>query len=190
MRIGAVLMASGLSRRFGSNKLFYEIEGIPLYLRAFSAYPPELFSRACVVSWEEKILAAAQARGYETIENHQAQEGQSASIRLGTQALSELDAILYAVCDQPFMTSEEVKRLLDAHRRAPRGSISALAHEGKRGNPVIFDRAYFPALAALHGDVGGSAVIRQNAARLQLIEVSNLHSLCDVDRMEDIQRDT
>ena len=35
MKIDMILLAAGNSRRFGSNKLFYEVDGIPLYLRAF-----------------------------------------------------------------------------------------------------------------------------------------------------------
>lgn len=34
MKIGMILLAAGCSRRFGSNKLLYEIEGKPMYLRA------------------------------------------------------------------------------------------------------------------------------------------------------------
>ena len=33
MKIGMILLAAGYSRRFGSNKLLYEIEGRPMYLR-------------------------------------------------------------------------------------------------------------------------------------------------------------
>lgn len=33
MKIGMILLAAGYSRRFSSNKLLYEIEGRPMYLR-------------------------------------------------------------------------------------------------------------------------------------------------------------
>ena len=45
MRIGAVLMASGFSHRFGRNKLLQNVEGVPMIERAFQALPAELFQR-------------------------------------------------------------------------------------------------------------------------------------------------
>ncbi len=63
MKIGAVLMASGAGRRFGSNKLLYPVEGVPMIERVMAAVPAELFHRACVVSCYPDILAMAEERG-------------------------------------------------------------------------------------------------------------------------------
>ena len=49
-RLGAVLMASGFGRRFGSNKLLAEVDGVPLYHRAMAALAPAEFDRAVVCS--------------------------------------------------------------------------------------------------------------------------------------------
>ena len=60
-----ILLAAGNSRRFGSNKLFYEVDGIPLYLRAFDrllAAAREGENRIFVVSRYDEILAAAADR--------------------------------------------------------------------------------------------------------------------------------
>ena len=46
MKLGAVLMASGAGRRFGGNKLFYPVDGVPMIQRAFANLPAELFDRA------------------------------------------------------------------------------------------------------------------------------------------------
>ena len=87
-------MASGSAVRFGSNKLLYPVDGVPMVERAFSAVPPELFARACVVSCYPEILALAEKRGYLPIPNPEAAQGQSASVRLGLAELAELDGRL------------------------------------------------------------------------------------------------
>lgn len=58
MKLGAVLMASGRARRFGENKLLHPVDGVPMMERAMNALPPELFTKAAVVSpysgWRRK----------------------------------------------------------------------------------------------------------------------------------------
>ena len=103
MKLGAVLMASGAGRRFGGNKLLHPVDGVPMILRAFAAVPAELFVRACVVSCYPEILTMAGERGYLPVPNPDADQGQSASVRLGLAELLEMDGVLFCVCDQPWL---------------------------------------------------------------------------------------
>lgn len=180
MKLGAVLMASGAGTRFGSNKLFYPIEGVPMVERAFAAVPPELFARACVVSCYPEILSHGSEHSYQAIFNPQAEEGQSASIRLGLSALAEMDGVLFSVCDQPWLQRISVERLL-AEFTAHCHCICALSWQGVRGSPVVFPKELFPDLLALTGDRGGNVIIRANRDRLYLVEASAAAELQDVD---------
>ena len=62
--VGCVIMASGLARRFGSNKLLYEIGGVPMYLRTLyklQKAASELGNcEIIVVTQYEEIAAKAQ----------------------------------------------------------------------------------------------------------------------------------
>ena len=187
MNIGAILMASGAGARFGSNKLLFPVEGVPLFRRAFAACPPDWFAEAVVVSCYEEILEAAQAAGYRPVFNPFFAEGQAASIRLGLEALGALDGYLFAVCDQPFLTAQSVGALLAAYHDAPGGAIAALSYGGRRGNPVLFDGCYRAELLALTGDSGGKAVISVHAERLLLVEAQQERELFDVDWAADAQ---
>lgn len=186
MRIGAVLMASGSGSRFGSNKLLREIRGVPMIRRAFAAAPARLFDRAMVVSSHPEILALAEERGYDAVPNPQAAEGQSASLRLGLSRLLDMDGVLFAVCDQPWLRVESVERLVEAFRARP-DRICALSWQGRRGSPVIFPSDTFPDLLALTGDRGGREVIRANPARLILVEAGGPEELRDVDTPLDLE---
>ena len=180
LKLSAVLLAAGLSRRYGTNKLLAEVDGLPLYRRAFAALPPSLFTPAAVVSCYDEILAAAAAAGYLPVRNPDPAAGQSGSVRLGLAALDAPDAVLFAVCDQPRLTRESVAGLIAAHRAAPE-HITALSCRGRRGNPVIFPARWFPALAALTGDVGGGAVLRAHPEALRLWEARSPEELDDLD---------
>ena len=185
MRVGAVLLASGAGRRFGSNKLLADWHGAPLICRALSAVPPALFSRAAVCSPYPRVLALAEVAGFLPLRNAHAREGVSASIRLGLGAMTDLDGVLFAVCDQPYLTTESIKRLLDSFLES-REAVCALSWQGRRGNPAVFPSSLFPELLALSGDTGGGAVIRRHPDRLRLVEARSPRELVDVDTPTDL----
>lgn len=184
-RVGCILMASGLGRRFGGNKLFALSGGRPLYERALSALPASLFVRAVVTSPYEEILSAGETAGYLPLCNRRAEEGISASIRLGLSALKDTDGALFAVCDQPHLKTDSIITLIDSFLESPE-FIYALSWQGKRGNPVLFPRTLYPELLALTGDRGGSAVIRRHPDLLRLSPAGASRELADVDTPQDL----
>lgn len=185
MKLGAVLMASGFGQRFGGNKLLWPVEGVPLIERVMEAVPPVFFERAVVVSAYPEILGMAEKKGYLPVANHAPQWGQSVSVVLGTEKLSDMDGILFSVCDQPWLRRESVARLV-ADFSADPTHIRALAWQDRRGNPVIFPPSTFPALLALKGDKGGGVVIRANPEMLRLTEASGPEELQDIDTPSDL----
>ena len=180
MRIGAVLLASGAARRFGSNKLLQEVDGAAMIQRAMWAVPACLFDKAVVVSAYPEILSLAEENGYLSLPNPYSAEGQSASIRLGLSALQDMNAVLFAVCDQPWLKRESVVRLLEDHSENP-NCICSLGWQGRRGNPVIFPKAFFPELLKLSGDQRGSALIHDHEDLLRISDVTSPLELRDVD---------
>lgn len=185
VQLGAVLMASGSARRFGENKLLHPVEGIPMIERAMGILPPEMFSKAVVVSSYPEILRLAGRKGYTVIENPDPEQGQSVSVRLGTQALMDMDGILYAVCDQPWLRRGSVERLIEEFSAAP-DMIWALSWAGRKGNPVLFPKKLFPELLAVNGDRGGGTVIRAHPGLLRLTEAGGPEELLDIDSPTDL----
>lgn len=187
MRVGCVLLASGFARRFGGNKLLTPVEGVPLVTRTFSALPAQLFFRAAVTSQYPEVLALGAAKGYLPLKNLGAEEGIAAGVRLGLEAMGDCDGVLFAVCDQPWLTRESVCRLLETFSRHP-DRVVALSWAGARGNPVLFPADLFPELLALTGDRGGGAVLRRHPERLLLVEAGDPRELRDVDEPTDLDR--
>lgn len=183
-----MLMASGLSRRFGADKLLQPVEGVPMIRRAMEAVPAGLFERAVVVSAHPDILKLAGERGYLPVANPRPEEGQAASVRLGLSELLDMVGVLFAVCDQPWLTRASVERLAEDFAAHPR-RICALGWRGRRGNPAIFPADTFHELLALTGDRGGGRVIRSHPELLRLVEAGRPEELRDVDAPADLEAD-
>ena len=183
LRVGCLLMAAGNAERFGENKLLCAaIDGRSLIEHALDTIPRECFARTLVVTQYPEITALAKERGFETLQNEHPERGQSETIRLGTRALSDCDAICFMVADQPLLRCETLARevnFFSSHRE----HIVALGHNGARGNPCLFPARFFPELFALEGDVGGSAVIKKHPDDLLLFEAPE-EEMRDVDTKE------
>ena len=125
------------------------------------------------------VEAAAKKFGFETLRNEHPERGQSETIRLGTAALSDCDALCFMVADQPMLKRKTVAQELEFFR-AHSKNIVGLGHNGVRGTPCLFPARFFPELLSLEGDVGGSAVIKNHLDELLLFE-SPEAELRDVD---------
>ena len=180
-----MLLAAGLGRRFGGDKLMATVNQRPLYDLALTALPPRIFTQSVVVSQHVEILKFAQEKGFLPIVNPEPQRGISSSIHLGMGALDDTDGILFSVCDQPHLSQESVQALIALWRQYP-NDVCALAYNSKRGNPVIFPRRCYPQLLALTGDRGGSAVIRCETKPVRLCELLDPKELQDVDTPQDL----
>ena len=186
MKIGLVILAAGNAARFGSNKLLAELGGIPVIRRVLSAVPERLRENSVIVTQYEKIAGEAARFGIGSVFNSAPGEGINRSIRLGAERLSSCDALLFLVADQPFIRENTLLRLASEAENAP-GLICCAASGGRRANPCLFPKEFFPELLSLKGDVGGSAVIRAHPDRIRLVEVPE-DELWDCDRPEDLEK--
>ncbi len=187
MRLGCILMAAGDSSRFGENKLLLSYRGKPVFTCAMDAIPVERLDRVVVVSGTAAVLAEAAARGFTSVPNDKPQDGVSRTIRLGLDALFDVDAALFMVADQPALTRESVARLLDMQRAHPE-SILRLAYDGKEGNPVSFPGKYFDELRALSGDAGGGKIVKAHPEAVRTCGARDPWELFDIDSPEALQR--
>ena len=113
------------------------------------------------------------------------EQGQSTSMQAGLRACApETQAVLFVLGDQPALPSELTQRLVATHRQtlAP---IVAPRHQGRRGNPVLFDRACFAELLAVTGDSGGRSLFTKHADQVAWIETGP-ETLDDIDRPQDV----
>lgn len=185
-RYAIVVLAAGAGVRFGGNKLHAPADGMPMYekmlrnVQAFSSFP------AYIVTGDEKIAKEAKKRGITPVTNDRPEEGISLSLRLGLEAALQnpLKGVLFSVCDQPYLTVSTIQQIFHTAVLHP-GSIVCAGHGGKGGNPVLWDRRYFPELLELSGDVGGRQIMQKYQEYIRIVETDE-RELNDVDRREDI----
>lgn len=199
MKIGCVLLAAGAGRRFGGGKLFggkllggkllFEVDGVPMIARALQLfYGIPFAARVCVTRAEAgEIQQLAFQSKFPVVINPDPERGVGTSVAIGTEAIlakePSLDGILYAVADQPYLSPESVKTLIQTFEAYPTDIVS-LCFGRRRGNPAVFPAEFYPELCALKEDTGGGAVIKRHSERLRLVEAASVRELDDIDTKE------
>ncbi len=187
IRIGAVLLAAGSSKRFGSNKLLHILNGTSVFERSVSALRGNDFSKIAVVTDSSGDLDSLLGDGVYQIVNDNPDGGIGSSIAMATQLLrNEADALLFLLGDQPLVESNDITRLLLKFHEMPT-RIVASSVDGDVRNPVIFPSDFFEELASLWGDKGAREIARNHGDLVFKVNIDPTH-LLDIDTTEDISR--
>ena len=112
-------------------------------------------------------------------------EGMSGSLKAGLRAVEgEADAVIIALGDQPLVSPGTVDLMIETYLRK-KAAVVVPVYRGRRGNPVLFDRALFPQLEEITGDVGAKSVVMRNESNLVEAEVDDDGVAVDIDTPED-----
>jgi len=187
-RIAAVVLAAGRSTRMGGpNKLLAEIAGRPL---ARIVVKEALASRArpviVVVGHERaKVENALAGLPVEVVYNPDFAQGLGTSVRAGIAAVpAEADGAIVCLGDMPQVDAALIDRLIAAFD-PDRGALIVMPTvEGKRGNPVLWSRRFFPDLMAIEGDVGARHFIGRYNEAVADVPLEGSAALVDVDTPE------
>lgn len=182
-KIGCVIMASGLSKRFGSNKLMADFHGVPLIQRALDA-TEGLFSYRVVVTRHESVAALCREQDVDVILHDLAHR--SDTVRLGLEAQPDLDACMFLPGDQPLLRRETVAMLLENWKENP-DRIVRPAYEDNEGSPVLFPAWAIPELKNLPEGKGGGVVIKNHPHEVCCVSVANPFELADADTPETLE---
>jgi molybdenum cofactor cytidylyltransferase len=183
--IAAVVLAAGLARRMGRQKLLLQLQGKPVVRWSVEHVASHVEDVVIVTGPDDAALRQAlEGLTVRFVVNPRPQDGQGTSIAAGIGALKPwTTAALIALGDQPRMPAAVVPALLDAFRRSGK-SIVAPVYQGVQGTPVLFSSEVFGELRALRGDAGARAVVNANPERVEMVAL-DLAMPPDVDTPED-----
>jgi len=186
MNISAIVMASGLSKRMGKDKLHLEINSKKIYEYVLETISQYNFYETIVAAKDDDIIREAEKLGFLGVKNEKYYMGQSESIKISLENLSNADGYMFFVADQPFIKLATVEKLCDEFNKNP-GSIIVPYYNGIKGNPVIFPRILKDQLMAIKNDSGGKTVINNNQDKVIKVDIETTDEFMDIDTIEDYE---
>ena len=178
--VGCVIMASGLGKRFGGNKLMAPFRDQPVIARILAA-TDGIFDRRVVVTRHEDVDAFCREQGVEVVFHDL--PNRNDTVRLGLEAVGNMDGCLFCPADQPLLTRDTVAALVSAWQAEPE-FIWRTAYENLPGAPILFPKWTFEELRTLPEGKGGALLTKKYPERVRLHPVRDRLELIDVDTRE------
>ena len=189
LKVAAVLLAAGLSRRMGErNKLLIEIGGEPLVRRTARAYLAVGAKVHAVLGHEaEQVRAALEGLPLSFVTNPHFAEGQQTSVRAGIDSLDDgYDAILVALADQAALTPADIGSLLEAFVAGGGNRIVVPYFRDNRGNPVVFPAQLVAEMRAAGRHAACRSFIDHNPQLTVRYEAEHDRFTIDIDTPDDL----
>jgi molybdenum cofactor cytidylyltransferase len=166
-RIAVVVLAAGRSSRAApTNKLLAPLpDGRALLAMTVDHALASRADEVIVITGHQadRVQAALAGRTLRFVHAARFAEGMAESLKAGVAALTEdVSAALICLGDMPLVDATALDRLIAAYDPDEGRAIVVPTHRGRRGNPVLWDRRFFAAIAALDGDAGARQILAQN----------------------------
>ncbi len=186
-KVAAIVLAGGSARRMGRNKLLEPFGGKPMLLHAVDAALASRAGPVIVVTGHQPdvVTAALEGRAVTVVHAADHAEGLSASLKAGLRALpADGGAFVVLLGDMPRVDAALVDRLIGAYAPANGRTICVPTVDGRRGNPVLWDRRYVPEMLTLSGDQGARGLLAKHSDAVVEVPMPDDAALLDVDTPE------
>ncbi len=186
MSISCIVMASGMSRRMGENKLTLKINNKMVFEYILDEIKSIDFDEVIVVTRFKEIEKYSKKLGYVVVRNYDYKKGQSSSIKIGVKNANEKNGYMFFVADQPKLKASTINTIIKKYKNNTKDIIIPY-FKGEKGNPIIFSNYYREELLKLEGDTGGSPIIKKYNKNIIEVKINNSENI-DIDNVDDYKR--
>ncbi|MCL4312373.1 MAG: nucleotidyltransferase family protein [Candidatus Thermoplasmatota archaeon] len=185
VNVSAIILASGKSIRFNSNKLLYKVNLKPIISYIIDNVSNSNFQERIIVLRNKEIEKYSIDKGFKTVWNKDFEKGMSTSIVHGIENISpNSDAAMIIPGDMPLLDPSALNSLIEYYKSSGKG-ISGFINNGTIISPVIFSRQYFEEILELKGDKGAKSIVLIHDNDFSGMEISS-NILIDIDTRDDV----
>ncbi|HLY90868.1 MAG TPA: molybdopterin-binding/glycosyltransferase family 2 protein [Acetobacteraceae bacterium] len=189
--IAVIVLAAGRSRRMAPHNKLLVVDrtGKPMIARVVDNVLSSHARPILVVTGHqaEQVQHALGGRPVRYVHAEDYAEGLSASLKAGIAAVpEECAAAVVCLGDMPLVTGRMIDRLLSAYDPDEGRLIVLPTYHGKQGNPMLWDREFFPEIMDVSGDSGARFLVGQHIEAVAEVEMADDAILRDFDTTESL----
>ncbi|MBT3938731.1 MAG: nucleotidyltransferase family protein, partial [Pelagibacterales bacterium] len=189
-KITNIILAAGQSKRMlKDNKLLIKINKQTMLERMiFTSLNSNANNTVLVLGYQSDIIQEIiQNNNITTVINTDYKKGLSSSLQCGISALpDDCDAAIIILADMPNIDNQVINRMINSFNPSKNNSIIIPTFNGKKGNPILLARKFFPDILRVKGDKGAKDIIINNKKSILEIPQKNSSVLNDIDTKEDL----
>ncbi len=196
-----IILAAGMSKRMGCNKLLLPFHGIPMLQHSINAARASKLTRVLLIVPDEagaqEMLSHLDTSECIVLYNALRHLGQAESLKLAIsyildficEEMKTVQGAMVLLGDQPFVTASIINDLLDkacAHRQAwiiPQRRAT-VGTKNERGNPVIIPADEFGRVLQIQGDSGARVLLDNSPFPVHFVHTKHAAPFMDIDTPE------
>jgi len=183
IKISAVLLAAGLSKRMGEDKLMLNYCGHSILQQAIDLLSELPVYERILVTNETRLKSLSLQADIMALINPKPESGQSGSVKIGMEVATGTN-FLFIPADQPKLRSIDIIPLINAAEEYPDKIIFPIVNT-KPSSPTIFPERFREELLNLTGDDGGRNIRNSYPDLCHMIETEYPENFLDIDSVED-----
>ncbi len=188
-KTGIIIPAAGSSTRMGEPKQLMMFKNKTLLQHIIGeAKNADLDPVICVTGYQSDLVSKSISEmGVSIVYNEHWPEGMGSGISAGIKQLllSDVDFVILAVSDQPYVSSDLFKTMLEMKVKSGK-RIVACSYDGTLGTPVLFAKDYFDQLKSLNGNQGAKKIVNTNPSDVCTVEFEKGN--IDIDTKQDYEK--
>ncbi len=182
-----MVLAAGLSKRFGDNKLLQYFKGRRMIEYSISSAINADVGDVFVVTSRSTDIETSYSHLITRIVNASPEAGIASSISAGISRISRsYDSCIIMLADQPFVPTKHIRALYEIARREKVGIVYTKC-QNWYGNPAYFDSRYFRFMQSMTGDSGAKSMISDNFHDSRYLDIIDCRYLIDIDNQHDLK---
>jgi len=187
-KTGIIILAAGSSFRMGEPKQLMKYKNKTFLQHIIGeAKNAGLDPVICVTGYQSELITKSViGMDVSIVYNPQWTEGMGTGISTGIKQvlLSDVDSVILAVSDQPYVSSDLFEMMIKWKDQSRKG-IVACTYAGTLGTPVLFSKDYFSRLQLLNGNQGAKNIVKVNLPDVCPVEFEK--GIIDIDTKEDYE---
>lgn len=188
-----IVLAAGMSRRFGKPKQLEKLRGKPILDWTLEACFNSQLERIFLVlgHYHQEIVDSLPDKirhpRLTVVINQNYHKGQSTSLKAGIVEIGDtFKSAMFILGDQPMINSSELNLMLSKYWVSGK-NICVPFYRNVRGNPTIFSRLFYDDICSISGDVGARKIIMDHPNEVLWIELKRPSFFHDIDNEKDLE---
>jgi molybdenum cofactor cytidylyltransferase len=189
VKVSAIIVAAGASRRMGTQKLLLPFGGKTVIEHVIDRVKAAgIADVVAVVGVDQAVVGVARRCDVRVVVNATPDDGMLSSVRSGLRAVPDsADAVMVILGDQPSISSALLRAMLAAWEVSP-GRILVPTFEGRRGHPLMFSLDYREEVLTRYDEEGLRGLLRTHERDISGLP-AEASVLADMDDLEDYWRE-
>ncbi len=184
LKINAVIMAAGLSKRMGKNKLLLPFKNKTLIECFMDNIPFNMFDKINFIYTDEKVKHICSSYDINFIKNNYPEKGKGFTVFLGQTESLDSNGTMYFTSDQPLIKMNTIKKIIETFFNNP-DSIIIPKVKNNTFNPVIYPSACFDSLLKIENDSGGKSILNRYEHMIHFVNFDSEEEFKDIDTQKD-----